>query len=279
MKLIMTKGLPGSGKTTWAKQYQNDHKNYKVVNKDTLRFTLDDSKWSGLNEKFVLLTRDIIVLSALQHGFSVIIDDTNLAPKHELHLRELAKVYDAQFIVQDFTGVSLEACIAQDLKRLNSVGKDVIMKMYHQFLKPAPKLVPYDSNLPNCIICDLDGTLALFGDANPYDRDFSKDIINDTIALIVEKWDDVDIFIVSGRKDTFRDQTLAWLKKADIPFDMLKMRKADDNRKDAIVKREIYEENIKNEYNVLFVLDDRNQVVEMWRSLGLTCLQVADGDF
>jgi hypothetical protein len=57
------------------------------------------------------------------------------------------------------------------------------------------------------------------------------------------------------------------------------MRKEGDVRKDAIVKGEIYEKNINGKYNVLFVLDDRNQMVEMWRGLGLTCLQVADGDF
>jgi len=57
------------------------------------------------------------------------------------------------------------------------------------------------------------------------------------------------------------------------------MRKTGDSRKDSIVKREIFEEHIKGKYRIQFVLDDRNQVVEMWRQLGLTCLQVAEGDF
>jgi hypothetical protein len=57
------------------------------------------------------------------------------------------------------------------------------------------------------------------------------------------------------------------------------MRKTDDNRKDCIVKKEIYETFIKDKYNVLFVMDDRNQVVNMWREQGLTCFQVADGNF
>jgi len=43
--------------------------------------------------------------------------------------------------------------------------------------------------------------------------------------------------------------------------------------------KEIYEENIKGRYEVLFVLDDRNRVVDFWRSIGLICLQVAPGDF
>lgn len=57
------------------------------------------------------------------------------------------------------------------------------------------------------------------------------------------------------------------------------MRPEGDIRKDSIVKREIFENYIRDYYNIQFVLDDRNQVVEMWRSLGLKCLQVAEGDF
>jgi hypothetical protein len=57
------------------------------------------------------------------------------------------------------------------------------------------------------------------------------------------------------------------------------MRETGDRRKDSIIKKEIFDRHIRDVYNIEFVLDDRNQVVELWRSLGLTCLQVADGDF
>jgi hypothetical protein len=57
------------------------------------------------------------------------------------------------------------------------------------------------------------------------------------------------------------------------------MRKHNDFRKDAIVKKEIYEEKIADHHDVLCVFDDRQLVVEMWRELGLTCMQVAPGDF
>ena len=62
-------------------------------------------------------------------------------------------------------------------------------------------------------------------------------------------------------------------------FDDLYMRLPNDLRKDSIVKQEIYEMCIKDKYNVLFVLDDRDQVVNMWREQGLKCLQVAEGNF
>ena len=57
------------------------------------------------------------------------------------------------------------------------------------------------------------------------------------------------------------------------------MRTIGDHRSDFIIKQEIYEREFKGKYNVLYVLDDRNQTVNMWRALGLTCLQVAAGDF
>jgi hypothetical protein len=57
------------------------------------------------------------------------------------------------------------------------------------------------------------------------------------------------------------------------------MRRSGDNRCDSIVKEEIYREHIEGKYNVLAVFDDRDRVVDMWRRLGLLCLQVYYGDF
>jgi hypothetical protein len=57
------------------------------------------------------------------------------------------------------------------------------------------------------------------------------------------------------------------------------MRGDDDYRPDEIVKRELYEENVLGNYDVVGVIDDRSKVVKMWRELGLTCLQVAEGAF
>jgi hypothetical protein len=65
----------------------------------------------------------------------------------------------------------------------------------------------------------------------------------------------------------------------DSENNVLMMRKTGDKRKYSIVKKEIFNEHIKGKYCVDFVLDDRNQVVEMWRKLGLVCLQVAEGNF
>jgi hypothetical protein len=59
----------------------------------------------------------------------------------------------------------------------------------------------------------------------------------------------------------------------------LHMRGRGDHRPDQVVKRELYERRVRPRYTVTAVLDDRAKVVRMWRELGLTVLQVADGDF
>jgi hypothetical protein len=89
------------------------------------------------------------------------------------------------------------------------------------------------------------------------------------------------VVFMSGRDESCRAETEAWLAAhVDDAFQpVLHMRPAGDNRKDSIVKRDLFEEHIAGRYAVRFVLDDRDQVVAMWRATGLTVLQVADGAF
>jgi hypothetical protein len=87
------------------------------------------------------------------------------------------------------------------------------------------------------------------------------------------------IIFCSGREDDYRPQTVEFINKhVDVQYELF-MRKSGDQRKDSIIKGEIYDGNISPSYNVYLVLDDRNQVVDFWRSRGLTCWQVNPGDF
>jgi predicted kinase len=135
----MTRGLPASGKSTWAREKQAEFPlgDIKRVNKDDLRAMLDAGKWSPENEAFVVYVRDCIVVAALKKGKSVIVDDTNLAPEHEVRLRELAHKNGAAFELVDFTHASPEECIGRDRTRADSVGEEVIRGMWDQFLSPA----------------------------------------------------------------------------------------------------------------------------------------------
>ena len=284
MKIILTQGLPGSGKTTYARQHQQEHPDTVRVNKDELRNTLHNGVWSHGKEKFILKIRDMIIINALSDGHDVIVDDTNFAKKHIYRIQELALEYEAQVEVKSFMDVPIEECIKNDLKRPNSVGEQVIRKMYQQYLQPKEKYNP-DPELPEAIVFDVDGTLALFGDNNPYDRDFLQDNLNEPVALMFSYLRDYyKIIFVSGRSDKFRKDTVTWLRqnldmlKKDVE-DNLYMRKEGDKRKDVIVKGEIFEQYIKDKYRIKLILDDRNQMVEYWRSKGIPCFQVAEGNF
>jgi len=120
----------------------------------------------------------------------------------------------------------------------------------------------------------------LLGRRNPYDAGrCEEDTLNEPIRSILLAAPEDKILLVSGRQDQYKSQTERWLATHNIRYDALIMRKTGDMRKDSIIKQEIFENEIRDHYNIRFVLDDRNSVVEMWRSVGLTCLQVAPGNF
>lgn len=143
---------------------------------------------------------------------------------------------------------------------------------------------------PRAIICDIDGTLALIGNRNPYDY---TDVINDQpnfpiigilnthvfLDNLNPHWERTRIILMTGREETCREDTEKWLDHNGVIFDELYMRPEGDRRKDYVVKQELYEQHIKKNLAVMFVLEDRNKAVKMWRYLGLTCLQVAEGNF
>jgi predicted kinase len=272
MKVIVTYGLPASGKSTFAKELLKQG-NWVRVNKDDLRLLLHGGKWSRENEKVVEASRDMLIATALAAGKNVVVDDTNLHPKHIARIKELVKG-QATVEVKDFTDVSVEECIRRDSKRSNYVGEKVIRNMYNQFLRRI-ETPEYINGGEYVVICDLDGTLCLFGDSNPYERNFLEDKLNRPIASILKQR---NVIITSGRNNKFRTQTEEWLRKNDIRYLEMFMRADGDVRKDSIVKREMYDNHIRGKYNVTFVLDDRPQVCRVWHELGLPLLKFGDPD-
>jgi hypothetical protein len=142
------------------------------------------------------------------------------------------------------------------------------------------------------IIIDLDGTLCdcthrrhFLDEKRPDWRSFNEsmreDGLNSWCLDLIHAMGNAGfkILLVSGRGDDFRDATVDWLQKYAVPYDLLAMRPAKDNRKDSLVKFELYQKLIEPQYDVHFVVDDRKQVVDMWRELGLTCLQCAEGNY
>ena len=160
-----------------------------------------------------------------------------------------------------------------------------------RWISTREEIVPVDWNIairhdPAAII-DIDGTLAHRRGRSPYDYDRVKeDTIDNLIRWQIEKFivADITVILCSGRPETCREDTEDWLSDNDVQYDELFMRPADALRDgnqlpDWIVKYGLFDTHIRDYYNVIVCIDDRNQVVQMWRELGLRCWQVANGDF
>ena len=147
------------------------------------------------------------------------------------------------------------------------------------------------------VIFDLDGTLALIDKRRAlatkdgkmdWDVFFSADNIkldvpNTPVIKMAQMLDSqgFNIVILSGRSKVSYRTTRQWLIQNDVPFDDLHMRPTSDDwhyMKDSDLKQ-IWLDTVVDKDDVFAVFDDRNQVVDMWRKNGLTCFQVADGDF
>jgi predicted kinase len=274
IKLLILQGLPASGKTTYAKELV-DKKGYKRINKDDLRLMIDNSFFSKKNEEAILDARDLLVDMYLRKGYSVVVDDTNFEIKHTLRLEEIA--YCAELatnrkidIESKFIDTPVYECIERDSKRDGQVGKKVILDMYNKYLYK-PKEFNIDRKKDQCVIIDVDGTLAYKGDRGYFDYNLvSLDIPNIKLIEIINLLPkNVKRIIVSGRIDECKDVTEEWLRYNGVYYDEIYMRKTGDNRCDTFVKKEIYEENIKNRYEVLAVYDDRPKVIRMWKEQGL----------
>jgi hypothetical protein len=220
-------------------------------------------------------------------------------------LAEVGRRAGATVNVWDLSDVPLEVCIERDSKRFEMVGSEVITGMHLRYLagKTYPLPLPEESGksgqpdgryepppeAPLAIMVDIDGTLALHGTRSPFDETrVHEDRPNLAVIACVQALDAAGYKIIycSGRTEGCRVATEAWLEKWVVsllpgtkPWEALHMRPIGDVRKDALVKREIFDREIREQFNVLAVLDDRQQVVDAWRELGLTVFQVAPGDF
>lgn len=294
LKILILIGIPASGKSTWAKEHVRKNANWVRVNRDDFRSMLKDAVVceNKIEDMITSLTFNVIN-SALMKRLNVIVDNTNLKRKYIDAIIERFK-YQADIDYQVFD-ISLNKAIERDSVRPAKVGEGVIRKMHESYkvlidsfdfqpvkkIEHRPALVPnFLSTLPATVMFDIDGTLALIKNRGPFswDKVFNDDL-NQIVSEHIKFHNSVGrkIILISGRDEVCRKETQDWLEFYGIPYDELHMRTKDDQRKDTIIKRELYENHIQGKYNVLCVYDDRLQVLEMWNNLGIFAFNVNQG--
>lgn len=317
--IFLLRGLPASTKSTFAKELLKKEPNrFKRVNRDDLRLMFDDGVYDKNKEEFIRQVQDALIRSSLKAGFDVIVDNTHLVPMTVKKLHKLAESVGDVKVIEKCFNVSVDECLRRNALREGKarVPDKVIIDMAHgagldkgRKLEDKESYYPpvfvkqeyvHDESLPKAILCDLDGTLAIMGDRSPYDASQCdvKDMPNWPVINCVKAMYHTghNIVFMSGREDKDRAPTVRFIEKyvtepcesnchtvdkaeQPIPYELY-MRPTGDQRKDSLVKGELFEQHVAMKYNVQFILDDRQQVVDFWRNeLGLITFQVAPGDF
>jgi predicted kinase len=290
------RGIPGSGKSTVAFAWlRKDPLNRARVNRDAIRY--DNFGSYVLPPELETLVSKIQIdnfTTLLARGKSVIVDDTNLRAKSIKPFLEVAQRYNVPVTYEDID-VELKIALERNSKRERQVPDEIIKKMYKSFQSRGafPVLdntsayftsyIP-DLSKPKAILLDVDGTaMTISPDRGPFD--WAKVILDEPNEPVVEtvkalRAQGYKIIVMSGRDSISKADTIWSLNEAGIEFDDIFMRAEEDVRPDWKVKGELFDTHIRENYNIVLCLDDRDQVVDFYRkTLGLTVFQVNYGNF
>lgn len=294
LKAVITIGCSASGKSTHALNILDDFgsgiKTWHSIERDKFRQDILESKnikfnnmwekWNFKWEKEVDALVDAGIAHAVENNYNIMCSDTNLNKdrREALASRLKALGYGIEYHVFG-NGTTLDELWLHDRYRIHSVGHSTIAKQYSQFRKEYPKYQLKDvTGKPEAIIFDVDGTLANMSDRSPFDwMRVGEDTPNELlfISMIAYFESAYHIIVMSGRDEVCRDITKSWIIENAIKFGCncnfkfdLHMRKQDDQRKDTIVKSELFFEHVDGNYNVVGVYDDRPSVLtNVWMEM------------
>lgn len=315
MTLYIFRGLPGCGKSTKAREMQRVQGGV-VVERDEIRFTLYGTYHDPaiVDEKLVSEYQNAMIDMSLQMNMNVFVSDMNLRNSYVKALIEKAWKFKQEWEVVDLTNVPLVTCLLNNESHERQVqgkvvDRDVIRDLHARFIngqphplplyftgakveKPKLGRIPYlpTYDLPKAILVDIDGTVARMHNRGPFEEDkVGDDLPIENVMKMVEHaaLADCTIVFMSGRTDGCEGDTEDWLLKhmpwldyGDVWWELHMRRSVEDRgRPDDDVKYDLFMDRVARRFHVLYVLDDRNKVVKMWREIGLTCAQVAEGDF
>jgi predicted kinase len=303
-RLTIFRGLPGSGKSTEAQRLVQALLSVGIttINIDRDMFRLANGFGvapAGSFEETISSTQRAILENGLLNNWNVIESSTNLNAKFLKELVKLGANCGAEVEIRD-VDTPLEVCIERDENRRlaggHFLGEDVLRDFAKRVMPkgkfpPKPKLpeaisgalyvAPLDK--PDAIIVDIDGTIAEVDGRSPYDYTLvSTDKAKQWVIDLVEgaERNGELVILMSGRDSMCRPDTLEWIRSnTKLAAFKLYMRAEGDQRMDAIVKLELFNKHIRDNYNVKYCVDDRAQVIRMYRSIGLNVLDVAGHTF
>lgn len=300
-KIVLTRGIPASGKSTLARKWVEENPDWRVrINRDDTRMMTVGKYW-GLTrhqEETMTLLQLAQARAAVGGKLSVIIDDTNLRAST---VKEWLKLGDELNVPVERLDVwvDVDVAVARDAARDRVVGEEVIRDFYRRYMQkdrfPSwPTLeqkiargkayVP-DRDKPKAVWLDVDGTVADMkrSGRGPFQwhrvgEDDPIDHVVDVVRALADAG--YKIVVMSGRDEVSKNDTVLWLNKHNIPFDDIFMRPAGSDEKDNKIKHDLFWEHVAPKYDIRFALDDRNQVVDFTRDvLKIPVFQVAPGDF
>lgn len=314
-QIILTSGIPASGKSTWSKEFVKANPSFKRINKDSLREMIDCSAYSKNNEELISKIQNQLISTFIKNGNSIVIDNTHVKKSFFNDIKKFASSLKEEIeISEKLFHIDIDEAIERDNKREAKVGEDVIRKMFKVFnggweerkevLNKIAPSIPVNScsgqdeqaisnsgnlktkasnneSLPRAIIVDNDGTISFLNGRSPYDASTcDNDLPNMFVINLVKRYykDGYKIIFVSGRQEKYREPTVRFYDKylPELKDYSLLMRKNSDFRSDDIIKKEIFFSEIDDNYNVELVLDDRLRVCKMWHEIGLNLLRVGD---
>lgn len=303
-KLTLLVGPPGSGKSTLAKTIVGNGKH--MIGRPDLADTVYINQDSQGKFQHMENFRE-----AVRQGKHIIVDRMNFnkAQRNNYLSQVRDKGYKTKIVVLH---ESYDTCFDRIMKRENHEtikdednARGALKTFFGMYERPeegeADEIMfryPDSTNFRKAIIVDIDGTLADCehrrhfvhppeGQKKDWPGFFNamdKDPVIPHVLDIVERFqsdgtEGIAIVFCSGRPDDYMKLTKEWLAQTGIKYDRLLMRKRYDSRRDDIVKEIILDFEILTRYVPYFMLDDRDQVVKMWRKRGYPCLQVAEGNF
>ena len=295
-KLILTRGIQGSGKSTWARAWVNEDPEHRVrINNDDIRNMLGPY-WVTSRENLVSSIKKNMAEEAINRGYDIVVDNMNLNAKEILFWKDMVKTanmdpdgYQYEIEFKDFF-IPLEECIRRDAARPNPIGEKVIRetwKRYKHFIQTT-EVEKYADNLrkytgkPKCIVIDMDSTMCFNVTKRPWFGEGAaegmiNDIPNTGMCDIVRQLQEQYLVVVATGRDTSQeDVTKQWLAKQGINVDEYFFRTHGDFRKGVVVKKEQIEA-ILEKYDIVSIFEDCEPIVQMYREMGLTVLQPNKG--